>query len=239
VREPTDTFSNDYGELLKEISLAIAPRWVMANTSGGQGDADGVVRGIAGYYEEFAIRPLAHNYQQFEDLAAQVDHRDGLRRPSPFAILDSLPTGGSPTDPRTQVATLAYYYLLADPVTTFLNFYGGFEPATSWSRHWSPAAAYNVGQPRGDWSLFATAADPSNRALTYRVYQRQYSGALVLYKPLSYSRALSRSGTLANATATTHRLTGTYRPLRADGTLGAPTTTVTLRNGEGAILIKV
>ena len=39
---------------------------------------------------------------------------------SPYVVLDSLPTGGSPTDPRTQLATLAYYYLLADPNRTFL-----------------------------------------------------------------------------------------------------------------------
>jgi hypothetical protein len=59
----------------------------------------------------------------------------------------------------------------------------------------------------------------------------------VLYKPLSYKLGAG-TGTTADATATTHRLNGTYRPLRADGTLGPPVTSVTLRNGEGAILVK-
>ncbi|HEX5273138.1 MAG TPA: hypothetical protein VFW33_21730, partial [Gemmataceae bacterium] len=53
----------------------------------------------------------------------------------PFAerlsVLDSVPAGGSPTDPRTQIATLAEYYLLADPTRTFLDPFGGDAPATA------------------------------------------------------------------------------------------------------------
>jgi hypothetical protein len=239
VLEPVSTYSSDYGAMLNAIGQRIAPRWLLANTAGGGTVADGVVRQNTAYYEEFAIRALAHNYQQFEDLAGLVEHRSRLRSPAPYAVLDSLPTGGSPTDARTQLATLSYYYLLADPETTFLNFFGGYEPSTSWTRHWSAAAAYNVGLPKGEWSLFATGTDPANRALAYRVYQRSYANALVLYKPLSYSRATSTSGSLAGTTATKHLLGETYRPLRADGTLGAPVTSVTLRNGEGAILVRV
>lgn len=238
VEESTATFSNDYGTLLNAIGRAIAPKWILANTSGGGTDADGVVRQNTAYYEEFAIRALAHNYQQFEDMAALVEHRSELKSPAPLAVLDALPTGGSPTDARTQIATLAYYYLLQDPKTTFLNLFGGYEPSTSWTRHWSEAVKYDVGQPLGGWSLFASAADPMNRNYTYRVYQRSYSNALVLYKPLSYSRHGSRSGSLGTGSSTTHTLNGVYRPLRADGTLGAPVTSVKLRNGEGAILVR-
>src|SRR5262245_21865924 len=138
--------------------------------------------------------------------------------------------------PPTQLATLAYYYLLADPASTFLNCYGGYEPSTTWPRHWTAAAAYDVGQPLGTWSVFATGQDPANVALTYKIYQRSYGNALVLYKPLSKGNNVN--GTLADATATTHALNGTYRPLRADGTLGAPVPSLTPRNDEAAILIK-
>ena len=186
--------------------------------------------------ERLKIRPLAQNFQQFEDLSALIAARQMLRSPAPYAVLDSLPTGGSPTDPRTQLATLAYYYLLADPTSTFLDFFGGFAPSTTWSQHWSPAAAYNVGSPTGSWSVFATGADPSNTALTYRVYQRSYANALILYKPLSYANGVT--GTLADASATTQNLGGNYRVLHADGTLGPTVTSCTLRNGEGAILVK-
>ena len=58
-------------------------------------------------------------------LAALVAARTALRQPAPYAVLDSLPTGGDPTDPRTELATLAEYYLLADPNNTFLDFFGG------------------------------------------------------------------------------------------------------------------
>jgi hypothetical protein len=48
-----------------------------------------------------------------------------LTSPAPYQILDASAENGSPTDPQTQLSTLAYYYLLADPSRTFLDFYGG------------------------------------------------------------------------------------------------------------------
>jgi hypothetical protein len=238
VREPVATYATDYGAMLKAIGQAIAPRWILANTGGGGTGADGVVRQNTAYFEEFALRPLVQTWQQFEDLAATIAHRAGLRSPSPYAVLDSLPTGGSPTDPRTQLATLAEYYLLADPKRTFIDFFGGFEPGTNWNRHWVPAAAYDVGQPQGTWSLYATGADPANRSLTYRVYGRRYDNALVLYRPVSYALGARSPGALGNASATRLALGGTYRILEANGKLGPSVTSVSLRNGEGAILIK-
>src|SRR5205823_8830147 len=235
--EPAAAYATDYAALLNAIGRAIAPRWILANTAGGGVSADAVVQRVQAYFEEFAIRPLAHTYQQFEDVAATLARRAALTSPAPYAILDSLPTGGSPTDPRTQLATLAYYYLVADPATTFLDFFGGYQPSTPWVNHWTAAAAYNIGAPLGTWSPFATGADPLNAALTYRVYQRSFANALVLYKPLSTNTSGTHVGSLTSATV--HALSGTYRPLSADGTLGAAVTSVTLRNGEGVILVKV
>jgi hypothetical protein len=235
VLEPTYFYATDYGTLLHAINKAIAPRFVLANTAGGGAAATTVILQTHAYFEEFAIRAMAHNYQQFVDLATLVARRSNLA-PTPYAVLDSLPTGGSPTDARTQLATLAYYYLLSDPVHTFLDLFGGFEPASGWSRHWIPAINHDIGQPLGKWFSFAEGLDPANRYLTYHVYGRHFGGALVLYKPLSYNSGVS--GTLANTTATTQALGGTYYPLHADGTLGAAITSITLRNGEGAILIR-
>src|SRR5439155_21110096 len=70
VLEATSTYAGDYGAMLNYIGQAIAPHWIMANTSGGGTTSDSVVGMNTAYYEEFAIRPLANNYQQFEDLAA-------------------------------------------------------------------------------------------------------------------------------------------------------------------------
>ncbi len=236
VAEPADAYAADYASLLNEMARALAPHWVLANTAGGGTVADAVAKQTTASYEEFLLRPLAHSYRQFEEVAAQVARRLALRSPAPLAVLDSLPAGGSPTDPRTQLATLAYYYLVGDPDRTFLNFFGGYDPASSWAQHWSPAAAFNVGRPSGPWSVFASGADPANAALAYRVYGRKYDNALVLYKPLSASDG--RAGGPGDATATTHALGGSYRALRADGSLGPAVASVTLRNGEGAILVK-
>jgi hypothetical protein len=225
--------------MLGAISRGIAPRWVLANTAGGYAYADPVVRQNPAYFEEFGIRPLADSYVAVEDMAGLVARRAALTTPSPLAVIDSHPQGGKPDDARTQLATLAYYYLIADPDTTFLMMNGGNEPGSAWSRHWTAAVAYDVGRPAGKASQFATGADPGNGKLSYRVYQRPYERALVLYKPLSYVRGSSAKGALGEETATRHDLPGTYRPLRADGSLGEAVTSVSLRNGEGAILVKV
>jgi hypothetical protein len=211
---------------------------LLANTAGGQLRADPVIRQNPFYFEEFAIRPFSHHYGYFEDLAETMARRAALTSPPPLAVIDSHPQYGSPTDPRMQLATLAYYYLLADPEWTFLMFNGGFEPASSWTRHWCPAAAYDIGQPKEKWCVFASGSDPANPTLAFKVYQRAFTNALVLHKPLSYARAAKAPASTGDETATKHELPGTYRPLRADGTLGEATTSISLRNGEGAILVR-
>jgi hypothetical protein len=231
VRESVATYQADYASLLSAISRTYPTRLVVANTW-----TDTIIRNTTGFYNEFALKPLADTYTQFETTAARVARWLALRSPSPYGILDVLPQNGSPTDPRTQLASLAYYYLVADPQRTFVNFFGGYATTTSWTQHWVPAVNYNVGPPLEAFRVFATGQDPTNAALTYRVYARSYANALVLYKPLSAGS--SGSGTTADATATTHALGGSYRLLHADGTLGPVVTSVTLRNGEGAVLVK-
>jgi hypothetical protein len=181
---------------------------------------------------------MSHHWSYFEDLAGTVARRAALTDPPPLAVIDSHPQNGSPTDPRMQLATLAYYYLIADPDSTVLMFYGGFEPNTTWSRHWCPAAAYDVGKPIDKWFPFASGKDPAAPELTYRVQQRVYENALVLYKPLSYARGSRTKASTGDETATKHELPEAYRPLLADGSIGEPTNTISLRNGEGAILVK-
>jgi hypothetical protein len=236
VIESVSTYSSDYASLLYTVGQAIAPEWLMANVGNAGTSSNEVIATVPAAFEESALLPLAGTYQDFEALAARVVSQEALRSPSPYLVLDSSPAGGSPTDPRTQIATLAEYYQLADPTMTFLDFYGGFSPATSWSQHWSPAAAYNIGQPTGPWSVAATGTDPSNPALTYRIYERSYTNALVLYKPLSYGNGTD--GTTGDNTATTFNLGGTYWQLQSTGVLGSAVTSVSLDNGQGAILVK-
>lgn len=236
VLEPTTTFSADSGAMVAAVNRAIAPRWVASNTAGSTTEGTAIAAGSAAAFEEFLLRPLNSNWSEVGDAANLVALRLNASG-SPYVVLDSLPTGGSPTDPRTQLATLAYYYLVADPDRTMLMFFGGFSPSSSWTQHWSQAAAVNVGKPKGTMQTFATGTDPMSPTLAYKVFSRSYDNALVLYKPLSYAQGKGE-GTLNDATATTHPLGGNYRRVNADGTLGSAISSISLRNGEGAVLIK-
>src|SRR5262249_21122275 len=150
--ESLANYSNDYAGLVNGIAVKIAPKWVLLNTAGGGIGSDPAISGTQGYFEEFYMRPLSQTTLQFESLAGQIARRTALRSPPPYAVIDSYPTGGSVTDPRTQIATLANYYLIGDPGSTFLAFFGGYEPPPSWTRHWGQAAAFNVGPPQETWS---------------------------------------------------------------------------------------
>lgn len=238
VRESMATYSADYGSLLGAINSRLGSKWLIANTAGGGSSANPIIKAGVTYLEEFALRPLSGNHVQFEDLAATVAYRRQLAGRKAYEILDSLPTNGyDANDPRVQLTTLAMYYLVADPNLSFLMMNGGNEPASGWHRHFTNAIRFNVGKAAGTWGVFATGQDPTNRSLDFKVFSRNFENALVLYKPLAYTRGVS--GKTTDDTATTHALGGTYRVVKADGTLGAIVNRITLRNGEGVLLAKV
>src|SRR5258708_9720264 len=99
VIEPVSAYAPGYGAMLLDISRAIGPRWILANTAGGQVRADPVVRQNPIYFEEFAIRPLSHHWSYFEDLAGTVARHAALTSPPPFPVIDSHPQLASPTHP--------------------------------------------------------------------------------------------------------------------------------------------
>jgi hypothetical protein len=100
--ESVATYASDYATTLGKVNRGIAPKWVLANTSGGGTDADRVVRQVPATIEEFALRPLANNWSQFRDISETVARRLALSDPSGYLILDTLSTGGNPLDPRTR-----------------------------------------------------------------------------------------------------------------------------------------
>lgn len=231
--ESLSSFAAGYRSAVQAVNQAIAPRWVIMNTAGG--GANNLLPASPAYYEEFLLRPLAQNWWDFQDRATWVPDWQSKTSPPPYGVLDCRPDGGSPTDGRTQLAALCYYYLLADPVYNFLDFFGGSNPESAWSEHWCPAVTFNVGSPQGSWILFASGPDPSSSGKTYKVFGRTYTNALVLYKPISADQ-FGGSGVLSDSSVTTHDLGGTFSPVHADGTLGSSVTSISLRNGEGVIL---
>ena len=237
VMEPTQRYNADAAALVEEIWRSTAPGIVIANTAGARAEANPIAKASTGVLEEFLLRSTTATWSSVQDVAGIVNSRLTADSTSPYVILDSHPGSLAVNDPRVQIGTLAYYYLLNDPNFTFLMFHGGFAPSASWSKTWIPAVSYDVGQPLDPMKEFAIGTDPQNSELIYKIYGREYSNALSLYKPLSYNLGKG-TGTLDDATATTHSLDQPYRILNPDGTLGATVTQVTLRNGEGVVLIK-
>lgn len=238
VIEPTTSYGDDFAAMVSAVWRGIAPKMVVSNTAGGWDASDPVARASTGVLEEYLLRATDANWANVTDIAGLVRSRLESDSPPPYVILDTLPGTFATTDPRLRAATLAYYYLVADPDRTMLMFFGGNDPSAAWSTTWIPSATVDVGRPTGAMTTFATGADPENRSLTYKVFRRDYGKAVVLYKPRSYALGVG-TGTLNNTTATTHQLGGNYRVLKPDGTLGPVVTSVTLRNGEGAVLMKV
>ena len=237
VKESVTAFTRDYAALVATISIAIAPKWTVSNTAGSIAEGDPVARASTAVFEEFILRPNSSNWAQVRDIADLVARRLNADSPSPYVILDTH-SGRLPTnDPRSQMGSLAYYYLLANPDKTFLMFNGGQSPAAAWNTVWVPAAAVDVGRPTGSMMTWVTGSDPENSRLTYRVLRRDYQNAISLYKPLSYTLGVG-TGTTADATATIHQLGGNYRRLNADGSRGPIIASITLRGGEGAVLMR-
>ena len=66
------------------------------------------------------------------------------------------------------------------------------------------------------------------------MWRRDYTGAIVLHNPAYWDTTASAY----NTPGTSNSLGGTYYPLMADGTTGSGITSIALRTGEGAILMK-
>ncbi len=237
VAEVTATYSTDYAAVVSAITRKLGGKIVLTNTSGGNADATPVAAVSTGVFEEFVLRPTEANWSGFNDVASLVKSRLASDSPSPYVILDSHPGSFPVGTDRVKMGTLAYYYLVSDPDKTMLMFYGGFSPAAPWADTWIAAVATDLGKAKGAFTTLATGKDPQNAALDYKVYRREFDTGIALYKPRSYTLGQG-TGTTDDATGTTHDLGGNYRVLRADNTLGPVVTSVTLRNGEGTVLVK-
>ena len=147
---------------------------------------------------------------------------------------------------RGKIFTLGLYYLFHNSNTYYM-----YETQDQSNAHvsqwaWNPAVNYNVGQPatippnKVDFEgrtgtrehyVYSSGPDPYNPALTYRIFARKFTNALVLV------RMLPDGSVVDDRSITTVPLPGAFRPLRQDGTLGYITNQVRIRNNEALILI--
>jgi hypothetical protein len=97
---------------------------------------------------------------------------------------------------------------------------------------WMPAIEADVGHPREARHVIATGVDSA--AQKYRIFARDFDNAYIVIRP----QIDWRKQTYADSTGIVVPLPAPMRPLHRDGTLGAPVSSVTLRNVEAAILFK-
>jgi hypothetical protein len=141
---------------------------------------------------------------------------------------------------RAQMERLSYYYMAADPNLTWFCLTGNEPTPAGLSLpndfqirdtliRWWPALQYNIGLPLADYFSAATGTDPAGQS--YTIYRRDYANASVLWRPSSGS-------TWGSTSTATYNLGESFRPLNANGTMGAAVTSVGIRNCEGMILVR-
>lgn len=146
------------------------------------------------------------------------------------------PAGGiyATSAQRLKMWELSSYYMSvgATPDRFYLTLENTWD--APYSSLWLKAQEANIGHPRAPRSVFATGTDPVGKS--YTVYGRDFDRALVLVRgQTGWSTQSYGSETAARVTLPSGEQ---WLPLHADGTLGAPVTSVSLRNSEAMILIK-
>lgn len=153
---------------------------------------------------------------------------------------------------RDKQLALAIFYIGQAPATDYFGCWWGFYYGSNLSFYDVPAIKVDIGQPAlppagitTTWPqgayLFATGTDTtvSDGLSKYRVYARNYTNGLVLVRPRSDRvTSVGTVGGVGDNTAIDFSLPGFFYPVGTDGVLGPVTNHLTLRNGEGAILVK-
>lgn len=155
---------------------------------------------------------------------------------SDMSRMRSYPQGNDVSgSSRYKLAELCSYYMVVPRPATNLALditNEGWNENYSWQ--WLKAAEVDVGGPVGPRTLFSRGPDPRGKPL--QVWRREFDKALVFMryqKPWEYTD-------YGDSTAIPLELPPgeTWYPLKGDGTLGDPVTSVKIRNVEGVIVLK-
>lgn len=247
--KPTDEFATSSAylkseaEMIAQIHAAIAPRILLINIAEYWTPTDSaIVVAGGGAQLERTNYPLG---SRTEARWTQIDHLLAAGVYTEFVTALSFTewgnvtknhpsfTGGmynSPTD-RGQMAQLAIYYMAVGSDPQRLS----FDQQNFWNirpdRAWAAAVEVDVGHPLQARHMIAKGTDPKGQ--TYRIWQREFEHALVLVRPAVDWRPT----VYGEETAIDVPLPKPMRLLHRDGTLGAPVTSVKLRNVDAAILL--
>lgn len=251
VAEPgAGTYARDLGTLDRALSDAIRPGFVLPHAGPlGLEDAP-ILQRVPLSWNEKEIQPLRWYWKQYLERIQVVKRLAALTDPQPYIFHDSYTAvkGPADVDERFRIGALVcFLQMRRDPTREFFS-YLGYSYDKDIRYKWADILAYDFGAPLEEVTTFAEGPDPENGA-NFKIFRRPYDGPdhdgradiLTLFKPVSFTDwagVKSHPSSISDATATTHDLGGAYRPLRSDGRLSPTITRITLRNGEGAILVK-
>jgi len=181
---------------------------------------------------------IAQSWQWVESLTNSgvlVDFVNLYDSPYVNTISATFPRGNSSTPAgRMKMWELASYYLVVPSTPDNLTLQLENSWNTPYSSLWLRAQEADIGHPTGPRVLASRGTDPLGQA--YALYTRDMDRALVIVRVnQGWGSHLYTDGSAVTIPLPT---TDQWVPLNADGTLGSPVTSVTLRNVEAAILIK-
>lgn len=242
---PSGQYFTDYAALLRTLKSAVGSKTLQLNTSVYNFDPDFANIGAAGAtHMEKANNPLFSGLpamwtwiDKLLGASASVNFVDALDYTDMNAVATRFGGTADSAYRRIKMDELASYYMVVphSPEKLQLQLVG--EWSRPYSTVWITAQEANIGHPtvaRQFVRQGISTTDPVGQQVT--IYQRDFDRALVIIRPQT-GWSTQRYD---NASAVSVPLPAgeTWLPLHSDGTLGAPVTSVKLRNAEAAILIK-
>ncbi len=219
------------------------PKYLAANVANSWTDdfTDPAISGLDYVLQEFQYNPVrTYSYNvpkaYSRDSAAYLNGAHNMY----CALQTTTPSSGAGSVSLAEAAlgNLAWYYITRSPSTYLFQMnanpsnYWIDVGATSWDTlSWRGCMEFDVGTSLGRYELYATGTDPVG--WTYNIYKREYSNAVV------FLRARNQwNEDITPQTAVPITMPTPHRELYPDGTLGPLTTSFSLANGRGLILVK-
>ena len=242
---PTGQYYTDYVALLRTLKSAVGAKTLQPNTAMYAFDPDFAnVTAAGATHMEKSNNPLnsglPDTWRWIDRLlgaSASVNFVDAIDYSDMGGVAPRLGGGRDSAYRRVKMAELASYYMVVPHAPDKLQLQLVNEWSRPFSTVWITAQEANIGHPtavRRQVSDGIASSDPLGQRVL--VYARDFDRALVIVRPQTgwgtqrYDDASAVSVPLPTGV--------TWLPLHADGTLGAPVTTIKLRNAEAAILIK-
>lgn len=243
---PTGQYFADYAALLRTLKSAAGAAVLQPNTGMYNFDPDFADVSAAGatHMEKannplFTGLPATWNWiDKMIGASVSVNFVDALDYSDMNSVKVRLGGGADSAFHRIKMFELASYYMVVPHSPDKLQLQLVNEWNRPFSTVWITAQEANIGHPtatRQRLSQSVVGTDPSGQQVV--VYQRDFDRALVIVRPQTGWGTQRYDD--ASAVSIPLPASETWAPLHADGTLGAPVTTIKLRNAEAAILIKM